>query len=570
MNSPGTNKVIRISSIAVLALSVLCAFTVRHFSSEDPDTGKHSPSGQLSDIGDGSAETDSALSFAAYDGENALFSSENGSSFVESYDKDGSFPRDDSAFEEVKKESERYEKQTRIAASIAALAKEEGGCSISENGFSIDETALSSLSDDEFSALDEAFSSDCAPRNTDSFRKLFYGITGYTPLSYIELFIDADSPHYVGRSTADAENAKDAENLSAEKATGASAEKGADTSDAKESDTSDIKPAFFSDIKAADNSEAEHEAVSDANNTGESSIFTYSSGMEKSSVSLVFAGDLNFADDWYNMSAYRSLGCDITNNITGELLDILRDADICMMNCEFSISDRGSPLCGKLYTFRAAPQNADFFNSVGCDIVSLANNHVFDYGEDAFFDTMSNLYEYGIPHVGAGHDLEEAMEYRSFIAGGFKIGFVAASNAENYRLTPGADVNERGILLMYDPENVLSAIDRAVSECDFTVVYVHWGTENSTAVNENQRSLRDLFIDHGAGMIVGAHPHVLQEDEMFRGVPVIYSLGNFWFNMETLDTAVCRAEIYFDGDKIAADYEMIPCVQSGGVTRIRK
>jgi len=282
--------------------------------------------------------------------------------------------------------------------------------------------------------------------------------------------------------------------------------------------------------------------------------------------SLVFTGDVCVGDEWYNMQAYHRMGSDIKNNITEDVRAWLAAADVALMNCECTISDRGTPTPGKLYTFRGKPENAEIFAELGVDIVSLANNHAHDYGKDAFLDTMTALDAAGVVHVGAGETLEEAMQYRSFVADGMKIAYVSASNAEKYRLTPGATETSPGILLMYEEENVLAAIDRAAREADVVVAYVHWGTENSTRVNADQQKKRDLFIEHGADVIVGAHPHVLQPWETVNGVPVVYSLGNFWFNMETVDTALADIQVSLTETGIAAECALYACTQSGGVT----
>ena len=285
---------------------------------------------------------------------------------------------------------------------------------------------------------------------------------------------------------------------------------------------------------------------------------------------LVFTGDVCLADDWYNMQIYHRMGSDITNNIAEELRSWLTGADVTLMNCECTLSDRGTPTENKVYTFRGKPENTQIFTALGVDIVSLANNHAHDYGRDAFLDTMDALDEAGIAYVGGGKNLSEAMQYRSFVADGMKIAFVAASNAEKWRLTPGAGENTPGILLMYDETNVLAALDKAAAEADVVVAYLHWGTENDTAVNADQQKKKDLFIAHGADVIVGSHPHVLQPWEIVEGVPVVYSLGNFWFNSETLDTAIASVDVRLSDTGVTADCALYACVQSGGVTGFRE
>src|SRR5699024_5552675 len=131
--------------------------------------------------------------------------------------------------------------------------------------------------------------------------------------------------------------------------------------------------------------------------------------------------------------------------ISPEILDITNDADIFYLNHEYTVSDRGEALAGKLYTFRAKPERMELLTEMGTDLVSLANNHIYDYGEEAMLDTMDYLDQAGIPYVGGGRNLDEAKSPVYYIVNGMKIGFVAASNAEITLYTPAAGENTPGI-----------------------------------------------------------------------------------------------------------------------------
>ena len=96
--------------------------------------------------------------------------------------------------------------------------------------------------------------------------------------------------------------------------------------------------------------------------------------------------------------------------ISPELVEIMRDADLMCLNNEFTYSTGGSPLPGKAYTFRALPERVEVLDQLGVDAVTLANNHVYDYGKEALLDTFTILEEAQIPYFGAGRTLEEAME----------------------------------------------------------------------------------------------------------------------------------------------------------------
>lgn len=283
-------------------------------------------------------------------------------------------------------------------------------------------------------------------------------------------------------------------------------------------------------------------------------------------VTLAFTGDVNFADDWYNMLHYAKTG-GVEDCFDPLLLEEMRGADILLSNNEFAFSHRGSPMPGKQFTFCSRPENAAIWQQLGVDVVSLANNHCFDYGADAFADTLTALSDADIAYVGAGADLEEAMTPRYFTADGLTIGYVACTRAEKYILTPEAGEDSPGVLRCYDPELAVQVIEEADSRCDYLVVYVHWGTEYSTQLEQAQTDLATLFAEAGADLVVGSHPHILQGAGWRGDVPVLYSLGNFWFNMETVDTALLTVTLTGPGAENAT-VRLIPCVQTGGRTSV--
>lgn len=288
----------------------------------------------------------------------------------------------------------------------------------------------------------------------------------------------------------------------------------------------------------------------------------HDTGVTDGPATLAFTGDVNFADDWYNMQHYVQTG-GIEDCFGESLRTEMQAADVLLCNNEFAFSDRGSPMPGKQFTFRAKTANVTMWQQLGVDIVGLANNHCFDYGEDAFLDTLSTLQGANIPYVGAGKDLEEAMKPQFFLVGGMKIGYVACTRAEKYILTPEAGGDSPGVLRCYDPELAVQAIQAARQQCDYLVVYVHWGTEGSTVLETAQTDLATRFAEAGADLIVGAHPHILQGAGWRQDTPVLYSLGNFWFNMETLDSALVKVTVSQPG-AAGATVQLLPCIQTGG------
>ena len=275
---------------------------------------------------------------------------------------------------------------------------------------------------------------------------------------------------------------------------------------------------------------------------------------------LAFAGDICLTEDGYVIDHYDDLGSDIGLCLSEEILDRLNEADISMINHEYPVSTRGAALEGKYYTFRASPEREIILRQMGIDIVSLANNHIYDFGADAFYDTLDALRQAEIPYVGAGADMEEASRPVYFVTGGIKIGFVSANRSEKIIYTPEAGESAPGVVRMYDTAMMNNIIREAREQCDYLIAYVHWGTENSQYYEAYQTDIAQEFFDSGADAVIGSHPHVLQGIGYVDGKPVIYSLGDFWFNGKTKYTVVVNMEVTIDG---LVELSLLPCIQEG-------
>lgn len=285
---------------------------------------------------------------------------------------------------------------------------------------------------------------------------------------------------------------------------------------------------------------------------------------KQNEILITFAGDICLTEEGFVLDYYKTVS-GLYECISADIIEKTNKADIFMLNNEFSFSDRGIPLEGKLYTFRAGYDRVNILKELGTDIVSLANNHVYDYGLEAFTDTMECLDNAAIKRVGAGKNSNEAEVVIYYDVNGIKIGIVSASRAEKVRYTPGAKQNSAGIFLMYDMERLLEVIKEADKKCDFLISYIHWGTEDSKYYEEYQREIAKQMIDAGIDAIIGGHPHVLQGIEYIDNVPVIYSLGDFWFNNETKYTALLNLKIDISGIK---SLSIEPCLQSNFKTTL--
>lgn len=281
------------------------------------------------------------------------------------------------------------------------------------------------------------------------------------------------------------------------------------------------------------------------------------------SVHISVAGDLCFAEDGFVLDHYDETG-DLEKCISPQILDVTKNADIFFLNHEYAISSRGEPLEGKYYTFRAKPERMELLEAMGTDIVSLANNHVYDYGPDALIDTADLLDNAGIAYVGGGRNIEEAKRPVYFISHGIKIGFVGASNAEKYHFTPQATEDSPGILEAYDTAEFNQVIREASSQCDYLIAYIHWGPEDEEQYEAYQTEEGKEFLASGADIVVGGHPHVLEGIEYTDNGPIVYSMGDFWFNDETKYTGLLNLEIEIDGLR---EMSFIPCQQKNYTTQ---
>ena len=278
---------------------------------------------------------------------------------------------------------------------------------------------------------------------------------------------------------------------------------------------------------------------------------------------VCFAGDINLSEGWSTTTFLDQQEDGIYDCISPELTDIMNAAEIMCLNNEFTYSTGGAPLAGKAYTFRALPERVEVLHQLGVDAVTLANNHVYDYGKEALLDTFAVLEEAGIPYFGAGHTLEEAMAPLYLEADGKTIALVGASRAEKNRMTPQATGTEPGILRCYDTTLYREAIAEAKANADFCIAFVHWGTEYSFELEQVQLDTGKEYLDAGADVVIGAHSHCLQGLEFYKGKPIIYSLGNYWFNDKTLDTMLVQLHISGDADRSSIEVEIIPAVQTG-------
>lgn len=276
-----------------------------------------------------------------------------------------------------------------------------------------------------------------------------------------------------------------------------------------------------------------------------------------SPVTIAMTGDILLSDRLYQRY------CDggITGFVSPAVADTLAAADITFINQEFPFSDRGTPEAGKEYTYCVPTSYARIFPELGVDIVSLSNNHILDYGQDALADTFTVLEEIGIDYIGAGRDLNRARQPLIKEVRGKTIGFLAASrvvpSGEWYARNAGEGYEARaGVFTTYDSADLCEEIRKAKEKCDVVIVYAHWGIERQEVAADYQRILAKDYIDAGADLVVGSHAHVMQGVEYYKEIPIVYGLGNFLFSNYYSRTTVLTVSI---DETNKCSIQFLPC-----------
>ncbi len=221
-------------------------------------------------------------------------------------------------------------------------------------------------------------------------------------------------------------------------------------------------------------------------------------------------------------------------------------ADIVFGNLEGTVSDKGQRV-GSIYSFRAKPEVMAGLVFAGFDILSLANNHMFDYQRVSLEETMRLLTAAGMDYVGAGYNQAEAFSLKVKEVKGVKIGFLSYTDLGSANWQAGETLSG----IAWIDETWLEKIKRDIADskqkADILIVSLHSGDEYAKEPTAFQVIFAKDCIDSGANLVVEHHPHVLQRLEQYKNGWIAYSLGNFvfdqYFSEETMQGAILRAEI---------------------------
>ncbi|MDR0270604.1 CapA family protein [Paenibacillus sp.] len=258
-------------------------------------------------------------------------------------------------------------------------------------------------------------------------------------------------------------------------------------------------------------------------------------------VTIHFVGDMIFSGKVETLLEQKGYSYPFTY-----LGDTFKKDDLTLGNLETPVTTGGVSAKNKQFVFKASPKALDALHAAGMDVVNLGNNHILDQGEVGLLDTIKYLEQSGIEYVGAGKTAARAYQPQFFKRGGMTIAVIGCSRVYPEPNWAAGD-NKPGVASAYDKASrVVSSIAEARKKADLVIVMAHWGIERSLTPNDIQKKLAHDFIDAGADLIIGGHPHVLQGLEQYKGKWIAYSTGNFIFTKSsvpaTWKTAVFEAK----------------------------
>ena len=281
-------------------------------------------------------------------------------------------------------------------------------------------------------------------------------------------------------------------------------------------------------------------------------------------VSLALVGDI-LLDSWVGTEILKQ-GVDYP---WAKVKPILSTADLAIGNLESAVGIGGSPLKGKSFTFRAKPETLQGVANAGIDVVSLANNHVLDYGTTALEETLVNLDQYGIARTGAGRNIYEALTPAVKEVNGLKIGVLSFSRVVPYGWWV-AGHEQSGVASGWDEKTLLNTIKQWDGQVDLLLVAIHWGEELADYPAGDQVKLARTMIDSGADIILGHHSHCLQGIEVYRDKPILYSMGNFVFTSSSLKARTGAIALVTMDKKGIKGLQMIPTRLERGQPQVLK
>lgn len=235
------------------------------------------------------------------------------------------------------------------------------------------------------------------------------------------------------------------------------------------------------------------------------------------------------------------------------VMNVFEKNDILFGNLETVLSATGKE-AKKSVVLKSSPESINYLSEAGFDVLNLANNHILDLGLEGFKNTLDLLDEHKLEYIGAGFE-KSSLNSSIIERNGIKLGFLGYTIGR-------FKVPEEISISKIKEKKIISDIELIKGKCDFVVVSLHWGTENVFYPSPKQVELAHKLIDHGATLILGHHPHVLQGIEKYKNGLIAYSLGNFQFDCKLSQSSTNDSIIFcVDFDKTGINnFQIIPIV----------
>ncbi|MDQ2873286.1 MAG: CapA family protein [Actinomycetota bacterium] len=251
-------------------------------------------------------------------------------------------------------------------------------------------------------------------------------------------------------------------------------------------------------------------------------------------ITLAFAGDVHFERRTAELLRDPATAF-------GSIASVLRSADFTAVNLETAVTSRGVPQ-PKTYHFRTTPAAFTALRDAGIDLVTMANNHVLDYGPAGLADTLGAARAARFPYVGIGENAAAAWAPYVTTVKGTKIAIIGVSQVAELASSWVATPTRPGEANAIDLPRTLAAVRAARRIARIVIVFMHWGTEGTACPDPNQLALAPKLAAAGASIIIGAHAHMLQGSGWLHHTFVAYGMGNFlwWEHSYSTATGVLR------------------------------
>jgi poly-gamma-glutamate synthesis protein (capsule biosynthesis protein) len=255
-------------------------------------------------------------------------------------------------------------------------------------------------------------------------------------------------------------------------------------------------------------------------------------------ITLAFAGDVHFAGRVAKLLKDPATAF-------GPVTSVLKSANFTAVNLETAVTSRGQPQ-PKTYHFHTTPAAFTALRDAGVDVVTMANNHVLDYGQTGLADTLGAAKAARFPYVGAGINAAAAWAPYVTTINGTKIAIVGVSQVTELASSWVATAHRPGEANAINLGRTLAAVRAAKRLARVVIVFMHWGTEGTACPDPNQLSLAPKLAAAGASIIVGAHAHRLQGSGWLGHTFVAYGMGNFlwWENSFSRATGVLKLTLH--------------------------